>query len=83
VVFTYDRQIEIFENTLDKQDFPNEWSEAIVYQLAVRLAPRYGKIDKLTILKPIADELLKKMESFDDEWGSIYLQPAADQNMFR
>jgi len=83
VNFTYDRQIEIFENTLDKQDFPNEWSEAIIYQLAVRLAPRYGKLTTLDRLKPLADELLKKMEGFDNESGSVYVQPAADQSMFR
>jgi len=73
--FTYDRQFQIFDSTLDNQDFPDEWSEAIIYQLACRLAFPFGKRQMLEELEPIADKYLDAMKNFDNEWGSIELRP--------
>lgn len=39
---TYLRQIQDFDNSSDNPDLPQEWLEAIKYNLAVRVAPAYG-----------------------------------------
>lgn len=40
--FTYYRPLKVFTDSEDDPDFPNEWIEALAYNLAVRLAPRFG-----------------------------------------
>lgn len=42
IEFTYLRQIEDFDSSSDNPDFPQEWLEAITYNLAIRMAPAYG-----------------------------------------
>jgi hypothetical protein len=42
VEITYLRQIQDFDASGDNPDFPQEWLEAITYNLAVRIAPAYG-----------------------------------------
>jgi hypothetical protein len=39
---TFRRQIQDLDTSTDEPDFPIEWHEALIYQLAVRLAPNYG-----------------------------------------
>lgn len=39
---TYLREIQDFDTGTDNPDFPQEWLEAIKFNLAVRLAPAYG-----------------------------------------
>lgn len=39
----YHRPIEDFDASTDNPDFPQEWYEPLVYGLALRLAPDYGK----------------------------------------
>lgn len=40
--FTYLRELNDFVSGSDNPDFPQEWVEPIVYNLAVRVAPAYG-----------------------------------------
>lgn len=42
VKITYLRTIQDFDNSSDNPDFPQEWLEAITYNLATRIAPAYG-----------------------------------------
>lgn len=42
VEFTYLRTIQDFDVAGDNPDFPQEWLECLVYNLAVRAAPAYG-----------------------------------------
>jgi hypothetical protein len=39
---TYLREIQDFDSSSDNADFPQEWLEAITFNLAVRIAPAYG-----------------------------------------
>ena len=43
IKFTYYKPIDIFDTSDDEADFPNEWLEALVYNLAVRVAPRFSQ----------------------------------------
>ena len=40
--FTYQPQFDIFKNNTDNPDFPPEWYETLVYNLASRLGGSYG-----------------------------------------
>lgn len=63
----------------DTLDLPQEWHEAVVYNLAVRLMPKYPVNDpaqgQLVIAQ--AGNLLALMKAFDQEQSSIFLQPEA------
>jgi hypothetical protein len=56
--------------------FPVEWTEAVIYGLAVRLAPEYGlSINERQQLKMEAKEFKDVALSFGTEEGSLFLQP--------
>lgn len=78
IKFTYLRRIYDMVNMTDNPDVPTEWLEAIVYNLAVRLAFALGQTDRLPVLKPVADEMFMTLKMFDREEGAIYVQPSAD-----
>ena len=60
----------------DDVDFPNEWYRALILNLAVDLAPKYGLgIQERDLLKEEADEALQLALNFDVEDASLYLQP--------
>jgi hypothetical protein len=66
--------LEDLDSGTDDFDFPQYWLEAIIYGLAVRLAPRYGGlgIQERSMLRREAKEVLDLAISFDVEYGSIY-----------
>lgn len=72
---TYVRTIEDFDSNANNPDFPQEWVEAIKYQLAVRLAPAFGKDAKLQTLGPLASSMLENMLEWDNEHASLFLHP--------
>lgn len=41
--FTYERSLEDFDASADEPDFPQEWIDAIIYSLAARIGPAYGR----------------------------------------
>lgn len=43
IKFTFYKPIDIFDTSSDEADFPNEWIEALVYNLAVRVASRFSQ----------------------------------------
>ena len=60
----------------DDVDFPQEWLEALIYGLAVRLAPRSSlDLRERQLLKLESKEILDLALSFDVEEESIYFQP--------
>jgi hypothetical protein len=73
----FHRQVMDFDATTDDPDFPPEWAETLVYQLAVRLAPNYGlaPVDR-EMLKKEADSMLGLVLSHEQEEGSLYIRPA-------
>ena len=73
---TYLRPLEYFSASTDTADFPEEWVSAIIYGLAVRLAPEYG------VPLPDRQLLLKEAEMYQTtaednafEDASIFFQP--------
>jgi hypothetical protein len=72
----YQRQFQDFDSSSDEPDFPVEWHEALIYNLAVRLAPEYGlSMNDRTMLKAEAKEYLEEALSNGTEEGSLYLYP--------
>jgi hypothetical protein len=70
---TYQRLLEDMDADANTFDFPVEWEECIVYQLAYRLAPHFG-VDK-NILQPEASVLLDKLSTWDHEPHAVQIQP--------
>lgn len=55
--FTYQPQFDIFVGNNDDVDFPAEWYETLVYNLAKRLGPSYGfTVHKPSPYKDVSDE---------------------------
>ncbi len=83
IEITYLRSIQDFDASSDNPDFPQEWLEAIVYNLAVRLAPSYGinlssggVTGNADLLRQAAD-YLEQMKAWDTEqpYVSIIRKP--------
>jgi hypothetical protein len=74
------RKIQDMDVASDNFDLPQEWGEAIVYNLAVRLSPSYGKAqgENFAELRRQAETYKQEAMSFDNEIGSLYLQPSGD-----
>lgn len=77
VQLTYLRPIEYFNSSSDTADFPEEWVSAIIYGLAVRLAPEYGlPLPDRQLLMKEADTYLQLAEDNGFEDGSLFFQPS-------
>lgn len=73
IYITYQRPFEDFDASTDTPDFPQEWYDAVLYGLAVRLAPDYGvPIDQRQLLGREATDIKLTAMSFGTEEGSMY-----------
>ena len=75
--FTYLRPIDVFDNSASAPDFPNEWLNALVYNLALEMMPNYG-IDPNTVpsIPEAANRYLNMALNFDTGTGDIIFQYA-------
>lgn len=74
--FTYERILEDFDAAANNSDFPVEWLDALVYNLAVRVAPAFGRDQKIiATLAPMALSYLNDLLDYDNEHTSIQIQP--------
>jgi len=65
--------IQNLDNLTDDFEVAQEWFEAIAWNLAIRLFPKYGKpIDALVKLQ--AEEFLESVKDSDSENSSIFIQ---------
>lgn len=65
-----------FDTSTNTPDFPQEWYECLMFNLAVRLAPEYTITGAtLAEIKILADEMLDEAKNWDREDISIYFQP--------
>lgn len=71
--FTFDKILEDFDSALNTPDFPSEWLECIVYQLAYRIAPAFGK--NKNMVQPEASSMLADMLDWDQEIGTVQIVP--------
>lgn len=71
------RPMFLMDASADTLDFPQEWQETVVYNLAVRLMPKYPVNDasQAQLVIAQAGALLGKLKAWDQETASIYLQP--------
>lgn len=76
MIIHYQAMYEDMDTQSDDLGFPSEWSKAVIYQLAVDLAPEYGlSINERQLLKAEAKEAKDDALSFGTEEGSLFLQP--------
>jgi len=76
IKFTYEEEFEIFDTSKDEPDFPMEWFEALTWNLAHKLCFHYGLPDnERDRIKIEAKETLTEAKRFDEEVGSVYIQP--------
>lgn len=72
---TYERILEDVDSINDNFDFPAEWFGALQYQLAVRIAPGYGKSERLATLMPMASSMLQNAKDKDNELAYVKFSP--------
>ena len=73
----FQKPIEDFATSADDFDMPQEWADALKFNLARRLAPEYEVSQyKYNQIKDLADETYKAINNWDQETASIYLQPS-------
>lgn len=72
----YQKKFDGFFSPSDTLDFPNYWTQGIIYKLAYALAPESGLAlqDRALLLKE-AETALKAASDYGDEDGSFYVQP--------
>lgn len=76
VTIRYQRPFEDMNTATDDFDFPPYWMEALIYNLADRLAPEYGlPLQDRQLLKGEAKAHKDDALSFGTEEGSMFLQP--------
>jgi len=72
----YTSPLEYFDASTDTMDLPEEWYDAIVYDVAVKLAPRWGiSLEDRKLLRAEAHEYLQSALDFGFEDGSLYILP--------
>lgn len=74
--FTFERNIEDIDQQVNTLDVPTEWMEAIVYNLAARLAISYTVNPNTTQIVEIkAQQYLEEMLGFDEENVDFKMEP--------
>lgn len=72
----YQAEFEVFTAGTETPDFPQEWYSALVYGLAVSLAPEYGiSPQDISAIEKQADKLLNTTLSMGLEDGSMFVMP--------
>jgi hypothetical protein len=74
---TLAKRIEDFDLNTNTPDFPQEWHDTLILNLAARMAHAFGKDkgDSYISLRQDAQASLNNMLSFDNEERSVYFQP--------
>jgi hypothetical protein len=78
--FTWYRPIEDFTTVANTSDFPQEWINALTWNLAVELAPDFSVPPaRFQILKAQAMEKLELVQGWDREPENIYFTMGYDE----
>lgn len=77
LTLTYFRPFDVFNSGTDTADFPQEWQNALIYQLALILSDEYGLSipDKQWIEKQADRRLMNALSSGTEE-GSVTFYPS-------
>lgn len=72
----YQKEFDGFVNATDTPDFPTYWTDALIYELAVNVAPEYGvPLQDRQTLKQEAATYLAQAQGYGDEEDSLLIQP--------
>jgi len=71
--FTYHEPMEDFDSATNDADFPIEWLDAVILNLVVKLAVRYGKFPELQVYQPMAAEAKQIAQRFDNDEEDIHI----------
>ena len=71
---TVKRPVEDFDAQTHDADFPQEWLRALKFNLAIEIAPEYGKDPSNTVIVR-AGETKDAVSGFDREDTSVFFQP--------
>lgn len=75
------QEMETFTAAAETPDLPPYWTDAIIYALAVALAPEYGiPLNDRVSLRQEAKEYLDQAKGYSDEDGSFFIQPYTRMN---
>lgn len=74
LLVVYQRKFDGFVSGSNTPDFPSFWTDAIIYGLAVRIAPEFGVplADRQLLMKE-ADTYFKMAKDYGDEDGSLFI----------
>lgn len=76
---TVKRIFEDFDSSTDTSDFPQEWVSPIALNLAVYIAPKFSKEDKVAAgLGQVATAHLQSLKEWDSEKASLKIRPRLD-----
>ncbi len=72
IAFTYEDTIQDFDSNANDTPFPSEWSDALTWNLAMRLCGRENvDLGTFQMVKLMADELLKDVLDYNDEYTEL------------
>lgn len=75
IEYTYQQPIQDMTSGTEDVDFPNEWYRALILNLAIDLAPKFGlERDERVLLQTQAEDALQLALNFDVEDASLYIQ---------
>lgn len=76
LLVTYQKELDGFTASGETPDFPAYWSDALVYELAVSIAPEYGvPLQDRAMLKGEAKAYLDQAQGYGDDKFSMFIQP--------
>ncbi len=78
--FTFYRTVQDFDIAADTSDLPVEWTRALIWNLAVDIAPEYDcPPQRYQMLQERAESSLNEVRGWDREPESIYMGPALEE----
>lgn len=72
--FVFLRPLQDFDSSGNTADFPAQWFRALIYQLAIDMAPEYGE-PVTAELKTLRDESLLIAQSDNPENSTVFFEP--------
>lgn len=76
LVVVSQKKFDTFTASSENPDFPSYWMQAVIYSLALALAPEYGvPLEDRKTLKAEAKEYIDSASGYGDEDGSLFVQP--------
>lgn len=77
IFIEFQKPIDDMTSSTDDYDMPQEWGEALKFNLALRLAPEYTvPKDKYAQIKELAMATYMRLDGWDQEAASVYIQPS-------